>query len=118
MTIIVAVADSPEGAEALKAAVAEARTFGADLVAVNLGLRTLDVSGQPDDVAITVVEREGREDRDPADAVLDAIAEHDGQRLVVGIKRRSPAGKALLGSISQKLLLDAPIPVLGVKVPK
>jgi nucleotide-binding universal stress UspA family protein len=35
--------------------------------------------------------------------------------LVIGMKRRSPVGKAVLGSISQRLLLDAPVAVLAVK---
>jgi nucleotide-binding universal stress UspA family protein len=55
-------------------------------------------------------------DRDPADAVLDHIEEYDARRLVIGVKRRSPVGKAILGSISQRLLLEAPIPVLAVKL--
>jgi nucleotide-binding universal stress UspA family protein len=36
--------------------------------------------------------------------------------LVIGVKRRSAVGKALLGSISQRLLLESPIPVLAVKI--
>jgi nucleotide-binding universal stress UspA family protein len=35
---------------------------------------------------------------------------------VIGIKKRRPIGKALLGSISQRLLLEAEIPILAVKV--
>jgi len=31
------------------------------------------------------------------------------------MKRRSPIGKALLGSLSQRLLLEADVPVLAVK---
>ena len=36
-------------------------------------------------------------------------------RLVIGIKRRTPVGKVVFGSISQRLLLEAPVPVLAVK---
>ena len=63
-----------------------------------------------------VLERAGKSDRDPADAVLDEIKEHDVTRLVIGIKRRTPVGKALLGSVSQRLLLDSPVPVVAVKL--
>ena len=35
--------------------------------------------------------------------------------LVVGIHRRSPVGKALLGSNAQRILLNATCPVLAVK---
>lgn len=114
MTIIVAVPDSPEGRHALSAAAAEAELLGTDLVAVNLGLRALDTSGYD---GITVVDRSGPADRDPTEVVLEAIEENNASRLVIGVKRRSPVGKALLGSISQDLLLHSPIPVLAVKLP-
>jgi nucleotide-binding universal stress UspA family protein len=34
---------------------------------------------------------------------------------VVGMHRRSPVGKALLGSTAQRILLGAPCPVLAVR---
>lgn len=51
-----------------------------------------------------------------AEAVLLAAKEHDGELIVVGIRRRSPVGKALLGSTSQAILLQADCDVLGVKL--
>lgn len=54
---------------------------------------------------------------DGAEAVLDAAEEYDGVLIVVGIRRRSPVGKALLGSTSQEILLGAECEVLGVKLP-
>lgn len=118
MTILVAVPDSPEGVAALAAAAAEAQTLGTDLVAVNLALKPLDTSAIPASTNVTVLERHGRPDRDPVDAVLSDIEEYRAQRLVIGIKRRTPVGKALLGSVSQRLLLDSPVPVLAVKLDK
>ncbi|CAM5700686.1 MULTISPECIES: universal stress protein [Streptomyces] len=44
-------------------------------------------------------------------------ARPDVDRLVVGIRRRSPVGKALLGSVSRRLLLESPVPVATVKPP-
>ena len=38
--------------------------------------------------------------------------------LVIGARRRSPMGKAFLGSVTQNLLLDVDVPVLVVKSPR
>lgn len=116
MTIIVAVPDSPEGALALSTAVAEAKAFDTDLVVVNLALHELGTAILDPAVPTTIVDRFGRDDRDPVDAVLDEIRTRKAGRLVVGIKRRTPIGKAVIGSVSQRLLLLSPIPVLAVKL--
>jgi nucleotide-binding universal stress UspA family protein len=116
MSVLVAVPDSPEGTAALAAGVVEAHHLDTDLIVVNLGLRALDTSSIPTGTQAKVIERAGRSDRDPAEAVLDEIKAHDVSRLVIGVKRRSPVGKALLGSISQRLLLESPVPVLAVKL--
>jgi nucleotide-binding universal stress UspA family protein len=116
MSILVAVPDSPEGVSALYAAVAEAQRLETDLLVVNLALHPLDLGDLPADVKVRVIERKGRSDRDPVDAVLDEIGLHGAERLVIGLKRRSPVGKAFLGSVSQRLLLESPVPVLAVKL--
>lgn len=116
MSVMVAVPDSPEGTAALYAAVHESRRLGTDLLVVNLGLSPIDVSDVPSDVPVQVLERRGKDDRDPVDAVLDEIGTHGAERLVIGVKRRTPVGKAILGSVSQRLLLDSPVPVLAVKL--
>jgi len=103
-------------ASALYAAVAEAQRLETDLLVVNLALHPLDLGDLPADVKVRVIERKGRSDRDPVDAVLDEIGLHGAERLVIGLKRRSPVGKAFLGSVSQRLLLESPVPVLAVKL--
>ena len=115
MPVIVAVPDSNEGRAALDAAVTEAQRLQTELVVLDLALASRDTPPLPDDLPVTFVQREGRSDRDPVDAVLDEIAEHGADRLVIGLRRRSPVGKALLGSVSQRLLLESPVPVLAVK---
>jgi nucleotide-binding universal stress UspA family protein len=52
---------------------------------------------------------------DIADAVLDAARESRATLVVVGVRRRSPVGKMLLGSVAQRVILDADCPVLAVK---
>ncbi len=116
MSVLVAVPDSPEGIAALAAGAAEADLLNTDLIVVNLALKPLDASVIPMGTQVKVIERVGRADRDPAEAVLDEIETHDVERLVIGVKRRSPVGKALLGSVSQRLLLESPVPVVAVKL--
>jgi len=116
MSVLVAVPDRPEGIAALAAGAAEAQLLETDLIVVTLGLKPLDTSSLPTEVQVKVIERVGRSDRDPTEAVLDEIRDHDVARLVIGIKRRTPVGKAILGSISQRLLLESPVPVVAVKM--
>jgi nucleotide-binding universal stress UspA family protein len=52
---------------------------------------------------------------DVAEKVLELAAEADAELLVIGARRRSPVGKFLLGSVTQSIVLDAPMPVLVVK---
>lgn len=111
MTIIAAVPDTAEGTLALSTAASEARLLGTDLVAVNLGRGTLDMSAYD---GVTVLNLSPVSDQ--VDGILAAIEKHNATRLVIGIKRRTPVGKALLGSISQQLLLQSPVPVLAVKL--
>lgn len=49
---------------------------------------------------------------------LVALADEVGAEvLVIGARRRSPVGKALLGSVTQTVILEANMPVLVVKAP-
>ncbi|AVL99009.1 universal stress protein [Gordonia iterans] len=117
MTVVVAVSDNRESRNAFIQAIAEARLLGTDLVAVNLGAKALSTEGTDTaGVQITVLDKGGSSDA--ADVVLNEIATRNAQRLVIGVKRRTPVGKVLLGSLSQKLLLSSPVPVLAVKTPE
>lgn len=52
------------------------------------------------------------------DAVHDlllAAEETQAELLVIGVRRRTPVGKLVLGSHAQSVLLESPIPVLAVK---
>jgi nucleotide-binding universal stress UspA family protein len=52
---------------------------------------------------------------DIADAVLEVAGEVEATLVVVGIRPRTPVGKMLLGSVAQRVILDANCPVLAVK---
>ena len=52
---------------------------------------------------------------DPAAELLTAMDSPDAELLVIGIRHRSPVGKLLLGSVSQRLLRECLKPVLAVK---
>jgi nucleotide-binding universal stress UspA family protein len=60
----------------------------------------------------------GRDTADVSVALLRAVGELRPELLVIGARRRSPVGKAVLGSITQNLILDADVPVLVVKSPR
>ena len=116
MSVIVAVPDSASGQAALDAAFAEARNLGTNLIIVPLGLQGINEASFDQGVPHEVRLRKGRGDRDPAQAVLDEIEATPGvQRLVIGMRRRSPMSKMIIGSVSQRLLIESPVPVLAVK---
>lgn len=52
---------------------------------------------------------------DVAGAILDKVSEIAPDLVVIGARRRSPVGKAFLGSVTQNIILDAGVPVLVVK---
>lgn len=54
---------------------------------------------------------------DLAEALLEAARDRDAALIVLGIRRRSPVGKMVLGSVAQDVILAADCPVLGVKLP-
>lgn len=138
MTICVVYGPTPEGTAALALAVREARVRGARLVALATGrqelfdhdhdhatgerelraeigrrLAELREEGDPE-AEVRVVDDGG----DPAEAVIDLAVGAGAERLVVGVKRRSPVGKLLTGSTAQRIILDSPIPVLVTHAPR
>lgn len=116
MSICVAVTDSTEGAAALEAAAIEAVRQGVPLVAVNLTSSDLDTSALAQEVHYEVVVPDGPSGLDEVDQVLKVVEDHpEVTLLVVGVRQRSAIGKAVLGSIPQRLILDATVPVLSVK---
>ena len=52
---------------------------------------------------------------DAADEVLRAADEYRADLIVIGLRRRTPVGKLIMGSTSQQILLEADCPILAVK---
>lgn len=130
MSVVVGYVATPEGAAALDTAVAEARTRGVGLVVIlserghrfggeapDLDAQAADVRARVQGSGVEVDVRQTGTGRDVAEDIIDAAREAGAQLIVIGLRRRSPVGKLLLGSNAQRILLDAPCPVLAVKPP-
>jgi nucleotide-binding universal stress UspA family protein len=59
-------------------------------------------------IEVTVAESSG----DPADQLLEVAQEEDANLIVVAGRKRSPTGKALFGSVTQSVILNAERPVM------
>jgi nucleotide-binding universal stress UspA family protein len=129
-TILVGYVPKAEGRAALRRAAEEAQLRRARLVVINSarGGTSFDSDdsvrseAELDDVRRELeaagVESEVRQLARGNEVVDDlvAVAEEVGaDMIVIGLRRRSPVGKLLLGSNAQRILLDAPCPVLAVK---
>jgi nucleotide-binding universal stress UspA family protein len=129
-TIVVGYVPKPEGRAALRRAAEEAKLRDSRLVVVNShrGGREFDQDdaieseAQLDEVkselAAHGVDHDVRQlvrGMDPAEDLVNVAAEVEAELIVIGLRRRSPVGKLILGSNAQRVLLDAPCPVLAVK---
>ncbi len=129
-TIVVGYVPKSEGRAALRRAVEEAQLRQAKLVIVNShrGGRdfdrgdALETEGQlqevRDQLAESGVDNEIRQlvrGMDPAEDLINVAEEVRADFIVIGLRRRTPVGKLILGSNAQRILLDAPCPVLAVK---
>ncbi len=129
-TIVVGYVPSPEGEAALDRAVEEANLRGSNLLVVNSqrGGRTADY----EEMALTNEQVEVIHDRlhaegiehdvrglirgnDPADDLVAIAEEVSAEMIVIGLRKRTPVGKLIMGSNAQRVLLDATCPVLAVK---
>jgi nucleotide-binding universal stress UspA family protein len=129
VSVVVGYVPTREGETALDHAVGEARSRGARLVVVNTSRGDALVDERyVDDEQLAILRAKladsGLEHelvhtmrgRDAAEEILAVAEERRAQLVVIGLRRRSPVGKLLLGSTAQRVLLDAPCPVLAVKV--
>lgn len=125
--VVVAYSADDYGRAALRYGEAVASGAGARLVVVNAtrGDSLVDARFAHDDEIAALRERLGGEGLDVdvrhdvvpdvAEAVVSAADEVGADLLVVGVRRRTPVGKLLLGSVAQRVILDAHCPVVAVK---
>ncbi len=114
--IVVGYSSRPEGRAALRRALSEATLRGAGLVVLHgpdddLDELTADLQGS----GLPYELKASAPDSDPAEDLLDLAEGTSAAFIVIGLRRRSPVGKLLLGSNAQRVLLDASCPVLAVK---
>ena len=127
MAVVVGFLATVEGRAALDAAAREA-TLRDDRVVVVVSTRQDESAEQRHDleVALEAVGQElkGRgldheirllDGGDVADDLIGSAEETHAQLVVIGLRRRSPVGKLILGANAQRVLFDAPCPVLTVK---
>ena len=129
MTVAVAHKVAATGRLALEHGVREARLRGSDLAVIHV-VDSIDADsaeayrlGISDDIERAVGPHPDLRWKlhlrtaasDPAVSVLQLVQEIAPEILVIGARKRSPVGKALLGSVAQTLILEATVPVLVVK---
>ena len=131
MSVIVGYLSSERGQKALEVGIKEAKLRNTGLIVVH----SLYGAGKDDDEDVIKSDREliDLEDRlksegiefsvhnyvrgnTPAQDIVLAAREFDGELIVIGLRQRTAAGKFLLGSNAHDILMDAPCPVLTVRV--
>lgn len=124
--IVVGYVPKAEGRAALRRAAEEAKLRGLALVVVSSGQTRVgsdddaeaelaDVRAQLSQAGVSGEIRQLAPGADVADDLIAVARESRADCIVIGLRRRSPVGKLILGSNAQRILLDAPCPVLAVK---
>lgn len=115
--IVVGYSAKPEGRAALERAIYEAGLRDCELVVVPTS------PDDPLDVVVAELAASGRahqvrtagDGSDPAEELITVAEDLAAEFIIIGLRRRSPVGKLLLGSNAQRILLNAGCPVLAVK---
>lgn len=128
MTILVAYAPRPEGQAALDQGIEIAKQRNELLMVVNAS-----PGGEKDDPAMADVLDYERVEKllkaaglayelkqfvrgnSAADEIVTLTETLPISMVVIGLRKRSPVGKLIMGSVAQDILLNVPCPVLAVK---
>jgi nucleotide-binding universal stress UspA family protein len=129
--VVVGYVPKPEGEAAVDQGIAEAKLRGTTLIVVNShrgGREFDDDRSARSEQHLTALEGKLKESGleydvrqlvrgyEPAEDLIGIAEDCDADLIVIGLRRRTPVGKLILGSNAQRILLDAPCPVLAVKV--
>ena len=124
MSVAVGYVGTPESRAALGHAIRECTVRRDDLVVVVTEgtADTAEFQADLDLARASLGTQHLRLRRVPSEAetateLIDLSYEDDIDLVVIGLRRRSPVGKLVMGSLSQKVLLDAKCPVTAVKPP-
>jgi len=130
VAIVVGYVPTKEGRAALRRAADESLLRKSKLIVINSqrGGRDYDgaeaerfetelnrIQGELDEVGIEHEVRQLVRGNEPAEDLIAVAEEESADFIVIGLRRRTPVGKLILGSNAQRILLDASCPVLAVK---
>jgi nucleotide-binding universal stress UspA family protein len=128
MTIVLGYVPTAEGDAALTFAIEEAQLRDAQVVLVNSSRgdapvderlapaeRIDQIRMQAAGAGITLQVRQPVRGRDGASEILAAAEDVAANMIVIGVRRRSPVGKLLMGSVALDVLSDAGCPVVAVR---
>lgn len=130
MAVVVGFVPTNEGRAALRRAAEEARIRSTRLVVISSSRGGKELAPEvieQHDAELEGVRRELNEagidhevrdmvqGQEPAEDLIAVAQEVGASVIVIGLRRRTPVGKLILGSNAQRILLEAPCPVLAVK---
>lgn len=130
MSVVVGYVATKEGRAALRRAAEECHLRQAKLIVINSqrGGKEFDaeeamrfeeeleaIQGKLTDAGLEHEVRQLVRGNEPAEDLISVAEEEDADFIVIGLRRRTPVGKLILGSNAQRILLEATCPVLAVK---
>ena len=128
MTIIVAFAPRPEGRAALEKGIEIAGRRNEHLLVVNaISGRNQDDPSRADTTEVEAVEKrlatsgisaefkQFVRGKDAVTEIVELAESPEVSLVIVGLRKRNPLGKLIMGSVSRDILLSVPCPVLAVK---
>lgn len=135
MPVLAAIETEPESEKVIATANELATALETDLLVVHVATPREDsfidearaelkemignIVSDPDSVTIRIPEEGGDSTEPPSSRVADAIlrmaSDTNPSYIVVGTRKQTPLGKAMLGSVAQTVLLNADAPVVTVQ---